>query len=141
MVPVIRLNSQPLAHTQALNGEKAFRQRKLLRQHGLLVPHAGTRGVHVVDQQGQCAVGGWRVALILLHDGGQRVEQEVRLDLRAQPQQFGVGAIGFQCQQADACAMQLLLNGGVVSPPIHGVHDPGGPQCVAEQVLGNYRQG
>ena len=98
----VESHPQPLFEPLALDVEVVLHQLELAAERGELA----VRAQHAAQQRGQPHQrlhGARRRRLDQVADGGQRVEQEVRIDLRAQRRELGLRGQAFCISSSRSC--------------------------------------
>jgi hypothetical protein len=94
--------AQPVLHARALHAQVGLGQRQLVGERHLVAAHLTEAGAQVVGEGAERALGLGRLVVDQRRHVGQRVEQEMRLDLRLQQPQLGLGGALLRLQLAAA---------------------------------------
>ena len=113
----VDLDAQPLAHADLLDVDIGTRERQFMSEREVLpAAHLRQRRSHVLGEALQHRPAPLRVDLMQPQDVRERVEEEVRLDLRLQRLQphFGFLALGVDAAQL---RVAQVANRGLASSP------------------------
>src|SRR5207253_3896890 len=105
----VDLQPQPRAHADLEDGEKGARERDLLAEAAILPARARSGDTQALTQAAQQLATSFGLFLVEAFHARERVEQEVRLDLRLQQLQARLDPLALDVDPVELGAVQQAL--------------------------------